>query len=199
MQLLDGPVDDLARRHLPAGDPPLLPRHLGDLVVLAEGAAEVAAHRGNRVGFGAGIEVIDGLLLDGVDACGDDGPVDEGVERPFPVFPNAAHAPLSRCDLAAMAAEGTPHMPPVEFFIKHRFFNHANLSNKLKRQIPLFPPFAKGDKRGIFLSLFTVHWYTNPTDALGASSRQWSTSPSRISCGCSPRRSHRCAGPGVCS
>jgi len=41
-------------------------------VILAEGAAEVAAGRGDREGAGTRQEMKEGLLLDGIDVFGDD-------------------------------------------------------------------------------------------------------------------------------
>jgi len=70
--------------------------------------------------------MVKGFFLHGVDICGDDGAVNKGMQRPFPVLPHAADAPFRRGDPAAMTAQGAPDVPPVEFLIEHGFFDHGS-------------------------------------------------------------------------
>jgi hypothetical protein len=86
-------------------------------VILAEGAAEVAAGRGDREGAGTGKEMEEGLLLDGIDVFGDGRPIDEAVENPFPIFPDAADAALSGGDPTAVGAEAASDPIPRFLFI----------------------------------------------------------------------------------
>ena len=120
----DGLLHNLRRGPLPPDDSTFFPGHLRDLVVLAEGAAEVAARRGDGEGARTGQEMEEGFLLDGIDVLGEDSPIDEAVEDPFPVFPDAAEAALAGIDPAAVGAEAASD-PILRFlFIQQRFMNH---------------------------------------------------------------------------
>jgi hypothetical protein len=60
--------------------------------ILAEGAAKVAAGRGDAEGAAARVEVKERLLLDGIDRLGKGQAVDQGVEAAVPVLANQAGA-----------------------------------------------------------------------------------------------------------
>ena len=73
----------------------ILRRGLGDLPVLAELAPQRAAGGGERVGRGAGEEVVEGLLLDRVDVNRDRMAIDEALQFAADVHPGAAAAALA--------------------------------------------------------------------------------------------------------
>src|SRR5271157_5383291 len=110
---------------------PLLPLHqaavdpgiLGNVVVLTMKAHEIAAHRGDGVRAGAGEEVEERLLLDGVDVFGDDPAVIEAEEAAVLVFPDVAEASFPRVDLAEMGAQMALNLAVLQAF-PHSRRNH---------------------------------------------------------------------------
>ena len=117
------------------------PGILGNVVVLAVQAHEIAAHRGDGVGAGAGQEVEQRLLLDGVDVLGDDLAVIEAEELAVPVFPHVADAPLVRVDLAFMGAKKAVDLLVLQAFPQsgwlHRFSSElgSTLSYNLRPEM----------------------------------------------------------------
>lgn len=83
---------------------------LGDLEVLAVFAVEIATHRGNGIGKGAGQQMKEGFLFDGVDVLTDQAAVVEAVEDAAPIFPDLADAPAPFPDQAMVAAEQAADM-----------------------------------------------------------------------------------------
>lgn len=67
----------------------------------------------------------EGLLLDGIDVFGDEHPVDEAVEHPLPVFPDAADPPRAWGDPAAVGAEAASDTILFFLFVQQRFTNHV--------------------------------------------------------------------------
>jgi len=62
------------------------------------------------------------FFLNGIDMFRDHQSVNQTVENPIPVFPDAAYAPVRRKDFAAMIAEMTPDLTVVQFFVEKRLF-----------------------------------------------------------------------------
>ena len=85
-------LDNVAGRG--EADAVIFRRGLRGLPVLAEFAAQRAARRADGVSLGARQEVIEGLLLDGVDVDGDGTAVDEALHFAARVHPRTALAPL---------------------------------------------------------------------------------------------------------
>ena len=96
---------------------------LGDLVVLAMFAAEIAAHCGNGIGKGAGQQVKDGFFFDGVDVFADQAAVVEAVKDPALIFPDLADPAASFANQAMVMAEQAADMSGVidGLFVKERF------------------------------------------------------------------------------
>jgi hypothetical protein len=84
---------------------------LGDFEILTMFAAEIAAHRGNRIGKRTGQQMKKGLLFNGVDVFADQSTVVEAVENPSSIFPNLADSPVAVVDQAIMTAKVTANMP----------------------------------------------------------------------------------------
>ena len=80
------------------------PGILGDVIILAMEAQEIAPRGGNGIGPGARQEMEQGLFLNGIDLLGHDMAVVEAVEGALLVFPDVAEAPLTRIDLAFVGA-----------------------------------------------------------------------------------------------
>ena len=91
-------------------------RHLGDIRILAEPAAEIAAHGGNRIGSAAGHEMIERLFFDGVHVAGDQFAVHPCVQGPVPVFAHGAQTAPAGLDQAAVSAQ-----PAANVFVFRRF------------------------------------------------------------------------------
>ena len=81
------------------------PGVLGDVIVLAVEAHEVAARGGDGIGPGARQEVKQGLFLNGVDVLGNHLAVIEAVEGAVLVLPDVAEPPFARIDLALVGAQ----------------------------------------------------------------------------------------------
>jgi len=84
---------------------PRLSGKLGDVRILAVQTAEVAAGRGDGIGQTARPKVIEGLLLDGIDAGSHQGSVYQSHQRSILVLPDAAQASVARADAAILVAE----------------------------------------------------------------------------------------------
>ena len=80
------------------------PGILGDVIVLAVEAHEIAARSGNGIGPGAREKVEQGLFLNGIDVFSHDPAVIKAVEGAVLVFPDVAEAPLPRIDFAFVGA-----------------------------------------------------------------------------------------------
>jgi len=108
-----------------AGDIRMKVGILGDLVILAVFAVEIAAHRGNGIGKGAGQQMEDGLLFDGVDIFADQATVVETVENSPSIFPDSANSPVAFTDQAMVATEQTADMTRVigRLNVKKRFMH----------------------------------------------------------------------------
>ena len=87
------------------------PGSLGDLPVLAEGAVEGAARRGDGIGRRAGSDVEERLLLDGVQAHGDDLAVGQADQVAAAVLADAADPRPARAHQAAMGAHAAADGP----------------------------------------------------------------------------------------
>ena len=109
---LHGGGHHLVGGELVARDSASLDGVLGDVVVLAEAAAQVAPHRGYGERLRAGQEVEQGLLLDGVDVGGHAPSPHERDERAAVVLPHPADAHLAVGDEAVVRAEHAPHLVP---------------------------------------------------------------------------------------
>src|SRR5665648_167082 len=82
-------------------------------IVLAELAPEVAPDGTDGEDAGAGVEVEQRFLLDGVDRDGGDLPVRGGEEGPSPVLTDPADPRRSLPDPAPVGAQPAPHGVPV--------------------------------------------------------------------------------------
>ena len=78
---------------------------MGDVIVLAVEAHEVAARGGDGIGAGARQEVEQRLFLNGVDVLGNDSGVIEAVEGAVLVLPDVAEPPFARVNLALVGAQ----------------------------------------------------------------------------------------------
>jgi len=87
---------------------------LGNLPVLAELAAEVAAGGGQRKGKGARQNMVEGFLLDGVDMHGTGISVDQGIVATVIVLPHAAGTTLAFFHLTMVRTEFTANAPVLE-------------------------------------------------------------------------------------
>ncbi len=87
------------------------PRTLGDLPVLAEAAMEGATRRRDGVRGRARRDVEQGLLLDGIEADGHDGPVREAHQLARADLADATDATPPRTHEAAMGADAAAHAP----------------------------------------------------------------------------------------
>jgi hypothetical protein len=86
---------------------------LGDLVVLAVFAVEIAAHCGNGIGKGTGQQMKDGLFFDGVDVFADQATVVEAVEDSAPILPDLADSSVAFTNQTVVAAEQAADMSRV--------------------------------------------------------------------------------------
>jgi hypothetical protein len=100
---------------------------LGDIIILAMEAAEIAPHRRNGVGPAARQKMKEGFFLDGIDAFRHQPSVDQAVQSAVPVFPDAADAAFSRLDAAMMAAERAVDLVFVTGAVKKCFLHAAAL------------------------------------------------------------------------
>jgi hypothetical protein len=91
-------------------------------------AHEVAAHGGDGKGAGAGQEVKQGLLLDGVDVLGHQAAVGKCIQNAPLIFPHVAEAPLARIDLAFMGAQVALNLLVPGLFIKSGFLHISSFS-----------------------------------------------------------------------
>jgi len=73
-------------------------------MILAKFAAQVATSSGDGIGFGAGVNVKEGLFLDGIYMNGNCFFVDVGIQNAFDVLPHAADAVFAVAQLAVMRA-----------------------------------------------------------------------------------------------
>ena len=78
---------------------------LGNLPVLAESAAQIAAHSGNRIGNGPRIEVKQRLLLNRVHLPHHELVVDQGIELPRMVVAHTAGPTRTLVDTAVVRAQ----------------------------------------------------------------------------------------------
>jgi hypothetical protein len=99
---------------------------LGNFIVLAMEAPEVAAHGGNGIGTGPGQEMKERLFLNGIDILGDDPAVYEAVKGAVPVFPYAANPSFARIDFAFMRAQMAMHLLVVQALPKSGFFHRPS-------------------------------------------------------------------------
>ena len=83
-------------------------------------AVEVAPDGAEGVREGSGQEVVERLLLDGVDRFGDDLTVGYGIERAAAVDPDAADSLFSFPDSAPMCAEGAADGALLQFPVESR-------------------------------------------------------------------------------
>ena len=111
-------------RHLPAHG--LL---LGDLMVLAEGAFEIAAEAARRKDQAARGKIPQGLFFDGVQGEGGYHAVVERIEHAPLVFPGEAEAPAPFFDQAAVGAQPAPHGVPLAL-PKKRLFHRPSLPSR---------------------------------------------------------------------
>jgi hypothetical protein len=114
----------------------VFPGELGDLVVLTEVAAEVAAHRGDGEGSCSGKEMEEGFFLHGIEGLGDEAAVHQGIELSAAVFPDHADPPAAGRDEAAVGAESAAHPALARFLPKHRLLHGTPM-------LFLLPPSAK--------------------------------------------------------
>jgi hypothetical protein len=77
---------------------------MGNLIILAVEAHEVAAHGGHGVRPGARQEMEQRLFFNGVEMCGNDSAIVEAVKDAVLVFPDVAEAPFPRFDPAFVGA-----------------------------------------------------------------------------------------------
>ena len=107
-----GPRRQVRRRDAHRLD--LLGPGLGDLPVLAEAAGETAPRRGHGVGQGPRQKMVERLFLDGVHVGRGDAGIDQALERPVAVFPDAAPSPLPRRDDALVGTEAALDRAPLD-------------------------------------------------------------------------------------
>jgi hypothetical protein len=84
-------LDDSFGRNILAEYPFCLARPLGNIVVLAMQAPEIAPDRRNGKGLGTWIEVKKRLFFYGIDMVGAGKAIDEAVKGTAAVFPDAAY------------------------------------------------------------------------------------------------------------
>jgi len=96
---------------------------LGDLVILAVFAVEIAAYCGNGIRKGTRQQMKERFFLDGVDIFADQTTIVEAVEDPASIFPDLADSPMALTDQAIVVAEqATDRARGISCFgIKKRF------------------------------------------------------------------------------
>ena len=98
-------MHNLARGKLGPGKTCMFMGPLGDLIILAMQAAEVASDRCNRQAARTGMEVVQRLLFDRVDVFSNRATIDKGVELAVMIFSNSATPPPAIDDQAVKTAE----------------------------------------------------------------------------------------------
>jgi hypothetical protein len=106
---------------------------LRDLPVLEKQAPQVASHGGNGVARGAGLEVEERFLFDGVQGARDDCVVDEGIQYAFPVDSDAAGAASAFPDLAVMEAQSAADVAIGHSCVEEGFFERGHPAGSLVR------------------------------------------------------------------
>ena len=129
------PDDDLRRARHPGDFAPVSFGELGNVVVLAVEAHEVAAGRGDGVGAGPRQEVEQGLFLDGVGVFRHHHAVHQGIEGPGLVFPHVAEPPFARVDLALVGAQVAEHLAFFQLFVKPGLLHVSSL--RVEHSAPL--------------------------------------------------------------
>jgi len=84
---------------------------LGDLVVLALKASEVASHRSHGERLGSGKEMKKRLFFNRVHMHRDRTTKNQGVKLPLPILPHSTDPPLRRRYGTSMVAKGALHLP----------------------------------------------------------------------------------------
>ena len=112
------------------------PGILGDVVVLAVEAHEVAAVGGDGIRAGTRQKVKQGLFLNGVDMLGNDSAVIEAVEGAVLVLPDVAEPSFARIDLALVGAQKTLDLLIRRTFPKSGLVHMVSL---ISRQVTIYP------------------------------------------------------------
>jgi hypothetical protein len=79
--------------------------HLGDVGILAETAAKIAAHRGNGIRQGVGQKMKQGFFFNGINVPGNEITVNKGYEDTAAVFTHRAYSAAAVLDHTAMTAK----------------------------------------------------------------------------------------------
>jgi hypothetical protein len=99
--------------------------------VLAPKTTQVAADCSKGVGCSAGKEMIERLLLDGVDRNRDCFPIIQCIQSPLPILPNGADSPFAFRDDAMMWTDAAPDSAVPQFFVQHSFLHFINPNHPL--------------------------------------------------------------------
>lgn len=96
---------------------------MGDLPVLAEAAAEVAAESPHRKDIRSGIVVIKRLFFNWVNPPGGDFAVVQCIKFALYILACAADSMPFRTNFAVLRAEMTPYPPLIQLFIIQSFLH----------------------------------------------------------------------------
>ena len=124
--VVQGGFDQLLWRIIMPVDALGEPDFLADLPVLAELAAEIAAGRSIGKTARAGVEVKQGLFLDGVHINRADSRVIQTVELPLDILTDQAVAPLAGFDTAAEVAKAA-----LDLSVQERLPKHGRMSGRI--------------------------------------------------------------------
>jgi hypothetical protein len=91
---------------------------LGNRIVLAVEAAEVASWCGKGIGPAPGLKVKERLFLNRIDMLCNHVPIAMGIQGTVPVFPYRADPPPTGHDSAAMPAKPAEYNPVRTFFVE---------------------------------------------------------------------------------
>src|SRR5512133_46150 len=96
---------------------------LGNSVVLAVAAMEVAAHGGDGIGAAARHDMEQRLFLDRIDMLGTELPVDQAVEGAPAIFADGANAPSTITDQTFESAQAASNAFIVLPLVEHGLFH----------------------------------------------------------------------------